>query len=308
MAIGTALAVGLGSAVIGAGSRALAASKNSKAIKSATAAQTDANREAIAAQERARAENLGLQRPLYDAGMPALQARNALLGLGGQQVQQQPNALAQFQGYNPDSSGGTMGMRDNAVWDQYLSANPDVYQGWQQTGQAYDTPQAYAQFHYGQFGRNEGRELPGQISAQAGPATTQQSAENAFDIFKNSTGYQFRVNEGNRALNAGWAGAGTLQSGAAGKSFQNFGQNIASAEFGNYMGYLGEQQNLTSGAANAMSGVNSTYANNAGNLAVAQGQNLANAAVARANNSNALIGGLGNALGTGLGAFAFPKG
>lgn len=301
MAIGTALAVGLGRAVIGAGSSALAASKNSKAIKNATAAQTDANREAIAAQERARSENLGLQRPLYDAGMPALQARNALLGLGGQQpqAQPQPNALTQFQGYNPDSSAQPFGMSPSG-----FRPEPEY-----STFGNFQLPGPISGYGGGTFNMDGTQATPSQggIPGQAPGQTPQQSAENAFDIFKNSTGYQFRVNEGNRALNAGWAGAGTLQSGAAGKSFQNFGQNIASAEFGNYMGYLGEQQNLTSGAANAMSGVNSTYANNAGNLAVAQGQNLANAAVARANNSNALIGGLGNALGTGLGAI-FPRG
>ena len=300
MAIGTALAVGLGSAVIGAGSSALAASKNSKAIKSATAAQTDANREAIAAQERARSENLGLQRPLYDAGMPALQARNALLGLGGQTAQQaqpqaQPNALAQFQGYNPDSSAQFFGMSPNG-----FRAEPEYT-----TFGGFQMPGPISGYGGGTFGL-DGRQVTPQ---QIGPAqTNQQAANEAFDIFKNSTGYQFRVNEGNRALNSGWAGAGTLQSGAAGKSFQEFGQNIASAEFGNYMGYLGEQQNLTSGAANAMSGVNSTYENNAGKLAVAQGQNLANAAVAKANNSNALIGALGGALSGGLGAFSFPRG
>lgn len=208
----------IGAGVATAGASVIASGNNSRAIDKSTAAQTAANDRGIAAQERARSENLGLQRPLYDAGMPALAARNALLGLGGTQPRQ--------------------------------------------------------------------------------------AANDAFSQFRDSTGYKFRFDQGMDALNSGWAGAGTLQSGAAMKSALEYGQGMGSAEFGNYWNMLGEQQTLAPGAANAMSGVNTTYANNAGALAAAQGNALSQSAVVRANNSNAMIGGIGQAFGNTVGVLA----
>lgn len=313
MAIGTTAAI-LGSAVIGAGASVIAGSKNSKAIGKASDAQAQSNREAIAAQERARAENLALQRPIYNAGMPAISARNALLGLGGTQAAQpannnatqpagQPtaqngrmNAAAMYglgdgmSGYNPALARDMSPITSSSGYNWGNGRVPNAF--WQQQMQTQGQPQATP---------------TAQPTAQSGQSA-QEAASNAFDVFRNSTGYQFRLNEGYDALNSGYAGAGVLQSGAAMNAAQEYGQNMASAEFGNYWNMLGEQQNLASGAANAMSGVNTTYANNAGNLAIANGQNQASAAIARANNSNAMIGGIGSAFGNALGAFAYRPG
>jgi len=115
--------------------------------------------------------------------------------------------------------------------------------------------------------------------------TPQQASNDAFDIFKNSTGYQFRVNEGNRALNSGWAGAGTLQSGAAMRAAQDFGQNIASQEFGNYMGYLGNQQGVGLGAGSALAGVGQNYVNTISQNNNNAGSAAANAALIRGQNN-----------------------
>jgi hypothetical protein len=93
------------------------------------------------------------------------------------------------------------------------------------------------------------------------PQSQQQAANSAFDIFRNSTGYQFRLGEGANALNSQYAGRGTLQSGAAAKALQEYGQNFASNEFGNYMGYLGNQQGVGISGASALAGVGQNYAN-----------------------------------------------
>jgi hypothetical protein len=280
--MGTAL---IGSAVIGGVGSAIAGSKNSKAINKATAAQTQSNTEAVAAQREARQQNLALQQPIYNAGMPAINARNALLGLGGVQAPQQA-AQHSFPTQQPmqqspfNALGGEPGF-NRMGWNTVPRGVPMQQQPTQQQQQAQ--------------------------AAQPGQSP-QAAASDAFDMFRNSTGYQFRVNEGMDALNSGFAGAGVLQSGAALKGLDDYRQGMASAEFGNYMGYLGDQQMLTAGAANAMSGVNTNYANNTGNLAIAQGNNLANSAVARANNSNAMIGGIGNALGGVMGGLAYGGG
>ncbi len=313
-------AVGVG--VLGAGASVASSKSQSKAIDRSTEAATESNELAVRAQQEARRENVALQQPIYNAGLPAMEARNALLGLGGSQPQgfaAQPNALS------PYGTAGTAGLpygigdgfvspgpfnhQGNAlaqlggsgVWDNYLTDNPDVLQGWQETGQAFATPQQYAQFHYNTYGRNEGRALPGQ-NALAAPGQTAQDAQNAaFENFRNSTGYQFRLNEGLDAVNSGFAGAGLYQSGARDKAILEYSQGLASGEFGNFMGYLGEQQNLAPGAANALSGVNSTYANNTGQLAIANGNLQSANALARAQNSNSLLNGLTGAVGAGVG-------
>jgi hypothetical protein len=280
MAIGTAAAIGLGVAGVGS---ALGARSQSKAAGKAADTSAQVARENNALARDIYGQNKGILDPYVQRGNAAGGTMNALLGLGGQAAQ--PNVLSQYQGPNPDSS--AMGSR--GVWDQYLTANPDVYQGWQDTGQAFRTPQEYAEFHYNRFGRNEGRALPtatmGQVGQTTPGQTPQQAANEAFDIFKNSTGYQFRVNEGNRALNAGWAGGGTLQSGAAGKAFQQFGQNIASQEFGNYMNYLGNQQGVGLGAGSALAGVGQNYVNTISANNNSAGSAAANAALIKGANN-----------------------
>jgi hypothetical protein len=132
-----------------------------------------------------------------------------------------------------------------------------------------------------------------------------QAANQGFGDWRNNTGYQFRFNEGMRAIDAG---APVRNSGATLKARMQYGQGLGSAEYGNYFGALQDQQRLGAGAANALSGVQTTYANNAGNIAQMQGQNLANSAVARANNSNAMIGGITSSFTNALGAYGGSRG
>lgn len=302
MAIGTTAAI-LGSAVIGAGASAMAGSANSRAIRDGSAAQAQANREAIAAQERARAENLALQRPLYDAGMPAVSARNALLGLPGVQAAPAP-ASTTGTPTMPALPGRGIGSIIDGISPRTVSENQPAIPAQQvRPGVIARSGGVTARPDLAGDGR-----LPN-MGQGAGPnADAMSDQEQAFNRFRESTGYRFRYNQGMNALNSGWAGAGTLQSGAAMQAAQEYGQNMASSEFGNYWNMLGEQQNLTSGAANAMAGVNTTYANNAGNLAIANGNNIANASVARANNNNAMWSGIGGSFGNALGYFAYRPG
>lgn len=275
--IGTTAAI-IGSAVIAGGATLAASKSNSKAISQAGQSQQQASAQAIAAQERARSENLALQRPLYDAGMPAVQARNALLSLGGPTAApQQTNALTPQAMRMPAAYG--YGIEDGGMQDRWAL---------DRGGAAFQQPMSQP--------------------APSGGISPQQAQANAFDAFRNSTGYKFRFDQGMDALNSGWAGAGTLQSGAAMKSALEYGQGMGSAEFGNYWNMLGEQQNLTSGAANAMSGVNSTYANNAGSLAVNAGNQQAQLAMARGANAGNTIGAIGSSFGNALGYMAMPQG
>lgn len=262
MAIGTTAAI-LGSAVIGAGASAIGASKNSKAINAATQAQTDSNAQSVALQREVYGENKQALTPYQQSGQAATGQINALLGLNPVQPQQQPQQQQSLQ---------------------------SLYSAF------YGEP-AYNGNALGMFGINSNGIPQGGLNlfgtTQQPTVTAQPSANDGFANFRNSTGYQFRVNEGNRAINSGYAGAGTLQSGAAMKGIADYGQNIASQEFGNYLGALQGQQALGAGAAGAQAGVSTNFANTVTGLNQNNANALSNAAVAKANNSNALLGSIG---------------
>ena len=84
--------------------------------------------------------------------------------------------------------------------------------------------------------------------------------EAAFDTFRNSTGFQFRRDEGMDAVRSAYAGIGGLQSGAAMRGIAEYGQNFASNEFANYLNALGAQQAVGAGAASAGAGVTQNFA------------------------------------------------
>ena len=268
----------LGSAIIGGVGSAVSGSKNSKAIKNATAAQTASNAEATALQREARNQNVGFQQPFYQTGLAANNRINALLGLSvpqQQQIQQFGQSMGQ---YNTPGYGGQMGGRGGY--------SPP---GMNQMGYMNENPMI------GDYG------YQGMQGTMTQPTNELADAQQAFGDWRDNTGYQFRFNEGIRAIDAG---APIRNSGATLKARQQYGQNIGSQEFYNYLGALTGQQQVGTGAANALSGVNSTYANNAGQIAQQQGQNLANSAVARANNSNNTLNGITSSFSNVLGAFA----
>lgn len=95
--------------------------------------------------------------------------------------------------------------------------------------------------------------------------------------FTASPGYQYRLQQGQDAIESGAAARGGLYSGATAKALSNYGQQSASQEFDNYVnrlfGVTGVGQQAATGIANAELGV----ANNIGNIQNNIGQNQANA-------------------------------
>jgi hypothetical protein len=70
----------------------------------------------------------------------------------------------------------------------------------------------------------------------------------AFDKYKNSTGYQFQLDSGSKAITGNAASRGLLNSGATLKAEQMFGQNLGATTFGNYLGQLSDLAKLSLGA------------------------------------------------------------
>ena len=139
-------------------------------------------------------------------------------------------------------------------------------------------------------------------------STTAQNYQQAFGNYKNSTGYHFRFDQGLKALDASASSRGVLNSGAALKSLARFGQGIASDEFGNYLGYLGNLMGTGLNAAGAQAGVSTNMANQVSANNNAASSALAAAALQRGNANAQFWGTTANALGNVFGSSFSPGG
>lgn len=269
MAIGTIAAIALGAGAIGS-----AAINKSASNKAADAATQAADQSAQVQREQLQAAQQALS-PYQQAGIPATNAINALLGLSPtatySQPTQQPNALA---AYGQPQTAATEG-----AWWQRGDLNGEDY------GQ--NLPWTY--------GQGMDPNGSGQMSA-TNSVSTQISPQTAFDNYRNSTGYQFRLNQGMNAVNSGWAGRGLLQSGAALKSLNDYGQGMASAEFGNYLGALGNQQALGQSSASALAGVGQNYANSLASINSSKADAIGNAALLNARNTSGMFNSLASGI------------
>lgn len=120
--------------------------------------------------------------------------------------------------------------------------------------------------------------------------------KNALAQFQTTPGYQFRLQQGINSLDNSAASRGMLLSGAQTKGVQDYGQNTASAEFGNYINELNTMAGNGLSSATSLAGVNSGLQNGQNSLYGAQ----AGAAQAGANalasgikgGFNSIVGGL----------------
>jgi hypothetical protein len=71
-----------------------------------------------------------------------------------------------------------------------------------------------------------------------GPAGSAAAAP-AFNNYLNSTGYNFQLGQGQKAITGSAAAKGLLNSGDTAKALTTFGQNSASTAFDNYLNTLG---------------------------------------------------------------------
>lgn len=139
------------------------------------------------------------------------------------------------------------------------------------------------------------------INAALGLGGDPAASAAAFDSFRNSNGYQFRFDQGQKAVTAALGGRGYLDSGAAQKSLLRYGQGTASDEFSRWLGALQGQQGMGLTAASAQAGVGQNYAN-----AVSQNNNMA--ANSSANAALAGAGAINGALSNALSAYSLYSG
>lgn len=239
------------------GGSLLGGGSSSKAAKQAAEAQKEVARMNNELAREFRRENTANLSPYMNRGNVAGAYINALLGLPGAEYTTQAPAQP-MQGGNA-LQGNFWGLVGN-IMNGGGTAQPNAMQG---------------------------------VTTKVTPV----SAQKAFNTFRNSTGYQFRLGEGMDALNQGYAAKGALRSGAAQKDFMRFGQGIASDEFGRYLGYLGGQQGTGLSGASAIAGVGNT----ALNAMTQNNQNAAdaasNSALLRGTANQQMWAGIGNSLG-----------
>lgn len=166
--------------------------------------------------------------------------------------------------------------------------------------------------------------LSGMVEGGGFPAWNEQFQAPTAATEQNDPGYQFRLNEGMKALQNSAAARGNLLSGGTAKAIEQYGQDYASNEYSNvynrayneyatrYNQFQTNQANqfnrlstLAGGgqvAANTLGSLGQSAASNVGNINLTLGQQLGqdamNAGTARASGyagvTNAITGGLGN--------------
>jgi len=290
MAIGTLAAIGLGLGAIGG--IASASSQKSAANKAAEVA-TDTNTANNALAREIYGQNQQALAPFMQRGNVAGDYINAMLGIpstqigtmGGQQglPTQQPNQMMQYGedfGYSPNQYGGQYGMGGNDYRGEITNSR-------------------FFPQRFGPTAQGGGYQATGQQPQ----GVTTQNAQDAFGQYIKNSDYGFQFGQGSNALNSGYAGAGTLQSGAAMKAMEKFRQDLQSGYRNEYMGALGNQQGVGLSGASALAGVSQNFANTMTNNNNAAGNALANAALVKGNNGigNVISGIGGNLFGYGTG-------
>lgn len=147
----------------------------------------------------------------------------------------------------------------------------------------------------------DGGKATSAINSLLGLNPDQGQSAQALKGYYDSTGYDSRLQQGQKSVTAALGNRGLMESGAAQKSLLKFGQDYASGEFGKYLGYLGNQQQVGLSAASAQAGVSQNYAN----ATTANNNNAANTQVDAALSLGGAVNGV---LGSALSAYGMSKG
>ena len=145
----------------------------------------------------------------------------------------------------------------------------------------------------------------------------QDAANTAMSTYQQSPGYQWQMQQGLRATDAGAAASGMLRSGAALKAEQTFGQGLANSDFGTYYNRLSGMSNAGASAATGNAPTAGAMAQTDASAAAAQSSIYGNAVKGLGTDANQLLsspqfqswyGGLSNPNGPGLPGTAGPVG
>lgn len=309
---------------IAATGQTIASEQAAGAAKDAAGVQQDAANRSYADQQALDRQNRRDSQPYRDSGYNALNQLNYLMGLGSptsvaktqdffdpekykQWRIEQITAQAKQQFKNPEKLAKIIEKRTAKI-NATLSDPANAWADYSVRNKT--TPNKTV----GDFWKTrEGTQTAGQGGQGEDYGFLQQRFNNS--LFEKDPGYQFRMDEGNRAIEGGAAARGGLLSGAAAKAMQKYSQGFASNEYGNaYNRFTGDQQNmynrLSQLAGTGQQQVNATAQQNQTGLNNASSY-LSNAADARASGmigaNNARQSGYGQIANTLMDAYGIYK-
>jgi hypothetical protein len=135
-----------------------------------------------------------------------------------------------------------------------------------------------------------------------------QAAKNAFDQFRNSTNYNFLLNQGLQGVQS--ANAQSFNSGATMKALNNYAQGMAGNALSGYMGQLNNLSVQGLSGAGQLGSIGQNYVQQVGGFRNNAAGMAGSAAIANANALTGAINGVGQAIAPGLSSFVggFGKG
>lgn len=164
--------------------------------------------------------------------------------------------------------------------------------------QMFDTAQG-AEQPYNTVGQGASQTLASLYGINGPGGGTGAPTPQSLNAFTQSPDYQFALDQGTQAMQRSAAAGGTLISGGQLKAGQEFGQGLATQQYGNYFNRLLSLSQLGQSAAGGIASAAGTAGSNIGNTATGianaiegQGQAAASGVVGSA---NALTGGLNSA-------------
>lgn len=195
-------------------------------------------------------------------------------------------------GITPTQTANALAGSDPA--QAYLMANPDVAASGMN-----------ALDHYNRYGKAEGRTWGAVASpygsglqGMGGPAGSSTTQAQAFDKFRSTPGYQFGLQEGQRALESSAAASGGLFSGKAGKALAKFGTDYADQQgYTPYMNRLASAAGLGQTATNQLGALGQSAATNVGQAYQNAGNARASGIAGSANAWGSTLGQLGGIAG-----------
>jgi hypothetical protein len=193
-----------------------------------------------------------------------------------------------------DALGAGHNAADNDLRWGYNQAYSALNQGRNTIGQGVTNANALLQPYIDTGGRALG--VVGDLSGANGVAAGQAALAN----FQASPAYDFNLQQGLRAIDAGASAKGMLVSGGTRRAEQTYGAGLASNEFGNYYNRLSALAGQGLGASNQAGANIMTGAGNQANFDRAQAQNATTLGAGLASNDTGLGTGLAN-IHTGLG-------
>lgn len=116
--------------------------------------------------------------------------------------------------------------------------------------------------------------------------------EGDFSDFYESPGYQFRLDQGNRAISRGAAARGMNLSGATLKDLNRFGQDLASTEYGNWYNRMANLRGEGIGIAGQQAGIDMTTGQQVAGTQLGEAGARASGYLAEGNIKKALMGNL----------------